>query len=59
MPQELANNLLHVPLQGEALVDPKDPMVEDIDPLKVVPPAEGDNITSSCMRLMEMAACGL
>ncbi|KAL2227645.1 UNVERIFIED_CONTAM: hypothetical protein Sindi_2123200 [Sesamum indicum] len=37
VPQELLENLLYVPLEGEAPIDPENPMVEDIVPLKVVP----------------------
>ncbi|KAL0316164.1 UNVERIFIED_CONTAM: hypothetical protein Sradi_5494600 [Sesamum radiatum] len=44
MPQELPESLLYAPLKGEAPADPKDLMVENAAPLKMVPPIGDDTV---------------
>ncbi|KAL0358279.1 UNVERIFIED_CONTAM: hypothetical protein Sangu_0677300 [Sesamum angustifolium] len=38
VPYELLENLFHVPPKGKAPADPEEPVVEDVVPLKMVPP---------------------
>ncbi|KAL0293361.1 UNVERIFIED_CONTAM: hypothetical protein Sradi_4228200 [Sesamum radiatum] len=44
MPQELPESLLHSPPKGEAPADPKDLMVENATPLKMVAPVGDDTV---------------